>query len=270
MRLSAGWALSTVLFCALAGPAFAGGSAAGTPFYLLEAQNFTLVTGNTFAPAETTVVGGLPIAFWSDMATGLGGDELYAVDVDALAIARVRASDASIAGRINLDRNLRNVATDTDAGLIYALPADGPLELFTVNPLTGVTLTIGLTGIAETAGEVTSLGYDPVRQRLLSSTTTGRLYAIDPVTAETQLLTTQFSTRVFDIAFNYGNGQMYATDADADSLFVLDRASNELLLVGGPYATSPRATGLAFLVPEPGAALSLLGLAVLVCRRGAR
>ena len=92
---------------------------------------------------------------------------------------------------------------------------------------------------------------------------------IDPIDGSSTLVGNIGLNSAFGLAFNPFNELMYVTDAEKDSLYIIDPDSAELQFVGGPYSLSEYGTGLSFSnpIPEP-CTLMLLGLgAVMVCRK---
>ena len=237
-------------------------AALGNTFFLVDNLTDQLLVGNVANPEAATPVGGLSSGNWFDLATGAALGEVFAVEGDSQTIFRLDTSNASVLSQATADRDVRTIAYDPDTATLYGLPQSGAQELFTIDPATGDTTVIGLTGISEAPLDTFGFGFD-LDTGDLYVTTDNSLYAIDPGNANTVLVGSlphlPGQNYFFGIAYNFTDGELYATEVITDSLYIVDRTNANMTLVGGPYLDSRFATGLAFQVPEP-ATLSLLAL----------
>ena len=241
-------------------------SARGGVFYLLDNTRDRLLAGDLSDPAAAQPLAALLTGSWLDLAAASVPDQVFAVEANARKIYTLNGINGSIINQITVDREIRSIAYDISAGVMYGLPQSGGLELFTVDMTTGETSLIGQTGILESAVLTFGMGYD-VSNATLYVSTDSRLYAIDPTNAATSLIGTLSLNRVFDVAYNFADGQLYATDISTNSLYRVDRTNANLTLIGGSYENSTLGTGLEFAIPEPAAAYSLSACLLLIRRR---
>lgn len=105
---------------------------------------------------------------------------------------------------------------------------------------------------------------------IYATRTIGNLFAIDPSTANTTLVGDMGLDGMFDVAYNFADGQLYGTNQENDSLYRINRANASVTLIGGPYANAPFTTGLAFEIPAPATGALMTGGLLLLRRRRSR
>lgn len=252
------WSMFVLVFCA---STFNGSVQAGDNFYILNnggPGEDGLYCSNTSNIPSDIMVHAYEDLFWADLSLGDQPGYLFGVQTgNDPAIVRIRESDGQIVATIPTDQQMRSIGYDPYREILYGFNLtqdDG--RLFTIDLITGITTNIGDTGIPAVTS---SLAYDPSRDMLYTNNDTD-LYAINPLNASATLIGSLDSDTIYDLAWNPYDTLLYGTDADTDSLYLIDRDTAATSLVGGPYTNATFGTGLAFSnpIPEPGSWTLLL------------
>ncbi|MEQ8770717.1 MAG: hypothetical protein RIB60_09440 [Phycisphaerales bacterium] len=248
-------ALATSASAALAGP-----------YIVVDNDTDSLYRGPLGVNGGDSLVAPLASTFWGDL-SNFNATSVLATDVDNAVIQRLNAGTGAVeATSAVLDRAARSIAYDAGTDTVYGLAQSGSFDLFTINLTTGATTTVGAVGVSTITGAV-SLAFDPVLASLVMTTTTGELYTMSTADASTALIGNMGITNVFGVEYDPTTGGLYASGADRDAIFEIDRSDASVTFVNS-LDDATFATGLAF-VPAPGAA-GLLGLGGLALARRRR
>ncbi len=235
-------ALLTVLAMAmLASPA-----SAGDDFFLVDNINNALYRSNTDNVPGDVLVAILPPAFWAELSPSDQPGHLFAALPNLADIVKLSEVDGAIVDTIATDKPIRNLGYDGSNDVLYGLPQQGSIDLFIVDTDTGMTTNLGFTGIPDSPVSIVGMAFDPVTDLLYATVSQGDLYSIDPTDVSSVLIGNMGLVAPFGIAYNPGDGQMYVTDETTDSLYLVDRNTATITLVGGPYTKATFSTGLSF------------------------
>jgi hypothetical protein len=198
-----------------------------------------------------------------DMTSNPGAGILWGVDIGNATLRTFNPATGLPTGAVTLldaagaRVQIVSIAYDVVTNTLYGNTAVGfnaaADTLYTIDPLTGLVTQIGAINFTS----VFALGFDQNGDLFGVADATNELISIDTGTGAGTSIATLSVGLAFDIASRPEDDVMFLADSGTFSLYTLNTANGNLTLVG-PYGGTPNIVGLAFLVPEPGAALIFL------------
>jgi len=210
-----------------------------------------------------------------DMTSNPGAGILWGVDIGNATLRTFSPATGLPTGAVTLldaagaRVQIVSIAYDVVTGTLFGNTSVGfgaaADTLYTINPLTGLVTQIGLINFTD----VFALGFDQNGNLFGVADLTNQLISINTGSGAGLAIANLAVGLAFDIASRPEDDVMFLADSGTNSLYTVNTGNGALNLVG-PYGAALNIVGLAFLVPEPGAALIFLlgtGGLMLVRRR---
>jgi hypothetical protein len=218
-----------------------------TPLYEVDQTNGSIAA---VGPVDLDNIGDLT----SDPATGrVWGMK---IDTNQLVTFNPTTGAAALGPALDSTDDMVSIAFDPLTDTLYGNTAVGfdvsADELFTINPDTGQTTSVGLIGFDAVYG----LAFDQNGQ-LFGTTNDSELISINTGSGAGNLIDDLPAGSYFDLASRPSDNTMFVAESFGNDFYTLNTANGDLTTVG-PYGSSTNIVGLAF-IPEP-ASVALIGL----------